>query len=120
MHADVKVTGIHRLPVVIDVANKSRMANGGAPAGFLEAEERKKTERYCEVYWKGGELFTPFVTGAHSEEGSMLGARESLGQQTVRGPGSSGGKRSPSNQDFLSVHHSRADLEECAAVFLQT
>jgi len=70
VHADVKVTGIHRLPVVIDVANKSRMANGGAPAGFLEAEERKKTERYCAVYWKGGELFTPFVTGAHSEEGS--------------------------------------------------
>jgi len=70
VHADVKVTGIHRLPIVIDVANKSRMANGGAPVGFLEAEERKKTERYCAVYWKGGELFTPFVTGAHSEEGS--------------------------------------------------
>ena len=37
---------------------------------FLEAEERKKTGRYCEAYWQGGELFAPFVTEAHSEEGS--------------------------------------------------
>ncbi len=65
MHVDVRISGLQgHVPIVVDVANKSRFA-AGARACFMEDGEAKKVKDYAERYAKGGERFIPFVTGGH-------------------------------------------------------